>query len=95
MRMIRRLIIAVSEILGLVFLIGATLLGGGVGAMIQQAGRPGVAQDLTAGFAAGAVAGFIPAALALASLWALFEIAANTRETASILRRIAAGSREP
>ncbi len=92
MKTVRRAVIAVSETLGVLLLLGATLLGGSVSASLQQAADASAHGDPTWAFVAGAAIGFIPAALFLALLFALFEIAANTRETNILMRRIAGGS---
>ncbi|HEY1781347.1 MAG TPA: hypothetical protein VGG79_13130, partial [Roseiarcus sp.] len=55
---------------------------------VQTATNPTARPDPTAGFVIGALIGIIPAALFLALLFALFEIAANTRETNRLLRGI-------
>jgi hypothetical protein len=91
MRPVRWLVIIVAEIGALLFIALGSYLGSRFGAALVAAARvpTGWPLDLTAYEAriAGAVVGFVGAALVAAMFFVLVEIAANTRRIAAALER--------
>ena len=78
----RRIVIALADILAIIFIVLFTIGGGlSAAASSQMLGGGGGAGTMILGFVLGALGGFLVAAVLAAFLFSLSEIAANTRQT--------------
>ena len=81
----RRIVIALADILAIIFIVLFTIGGGFSGAASSQIYGGGGATSMIVGFLLGALGGFLVSAILAAFLFSLSEIAANTRQVMLLL----------